>query len=63
MIKLTLANNSEVLINTSQIDKVLPSEPSVIILKDGKKIEVKESLMTIINLIKAISYRNNNNPQ
>ena len=57
MIKLTSPDNSELLINTSQIDKVEPGEPSLVILKDGEKIKVKESVSTIMNLIRALSYR------
>ena len=63
MIKLTSPDNSELLINTSQIDKVEPGEPSLVILKDGEKIKVKESVSTIMNLIRALSYRDNNDPQ
>lgn len=63
MIKLTLPDNSELLINSSQIDKVESGEPSLVILKDGEKIKVKESVSTIMNLIRALSYRDNNDPQ
>ncbi|MCK4890792.1 MAG: flagellar FlbD family protein [Candidatus Aminicenantes bacterium] len=62
MIKLTLINNNEILINTNTINKVEPTEPTKIILKDGQEIEVIESAMTILNLIQALTYRDENNP-
>ena len=62
MIKLTLINNTEILINTNIINKVESTEPTKIILQDGREIEVIESAMTILNLIQALTYRNENNP-
>ncbi len=62
MIKLTLTNNTEILINTNIINKVESTEPTKIILQDGREIEVIESAMTILNLIQALTYRNENNP-
>ncbi len=62
MIKLTLINNTEILINTNIINKVESTEPTKIILQDGQEIEVIESAMTILNLIQALTYRNENNP-
>ena len=61
MIKLTLINNTEILINTNIINKVESTEPTKIILQDGREIEVIESAMTILNLIQALTYRNRNN--
>lgn len=63
MIKLTLTDNSEILINTDQISKVESTEPTTVILKGGKNIEVMETVMTIMNLIKALSYRDINTLQ
>ncbi len=60
MIKLTLTNNIEILINTEQISKIEHVEPTRIIFDNGTDIEVKETAMTITNLIQAISYRKNN---
>ncbi|MCK5221428.1 MAG: flagellar FlbD family protein, partial [Candidatus Aminicenantes bacterium] len=57
MIKLTLINNTEILINTNIINKVESTEPTKIILQDGQEIEVIESAMTILNLIQALTYR------
>jgi len=62
MIKLTLLNETEILINTNTINKVASTEPTRIILKDGQEIEVIESAMTVLNLIQALTYRNENNP-
>jgi len=63
MIKLTLLDNSEILINVYQIEKVESTEPSKIILKQGDEIEVKESAVTIFKLIKALSHRDDDTCQ
>lgn len=62
MIKLTLINTNEILINTDMISKVESTEPTKIILKNGQEIEVTESAMTILNLIQALTYRDDNKP-
>jgi len=57
MIKLTLLNESEILINTNQIDAVISDEQSAIKFKNGNIIKVKESSVTILRLIKSLAYR------
>ncbi len=57
MIKLTLADDIEILINTNQIAAVISGEQAIIELKSGEKIEVKESLLTVLSLIKTFAYR------
>ncbi len=60
MIKLTLLNDIEILINPDQIDKIETNATSILILKDGQKIEVKESGAKISEIIKDLSFRNKN---
>ena len=55
MIKLTLPDDSELLINADYIIKVISSEPVSIVLSGGEQITVKESAMKIHNLIQAAS--------
>jgi len=57
MIKLTMLDETEILINSDQIDSVNSAEQATIELKNGDKIRVKESSLTIQNLIKILSYR------
>ena len=57
MIKLTLPDETEILININQIDEVISDEQSTIKFKNGKKIKVKESSGMILSLIKSLAYR------
>ena len=57
MIKLTLPDETEILININQIDSVISDEQSTIKFKNGKKIKVKESSGMILSLIKSLAYR------
>ncbi len=57
MIKLTMLDETEILINSDQIDSVKSAEQATVELKNGVKIKVKESSLTILNLIKILSYR------
>ena len=57
MIKLTMLDETEILINSDQIDSVRSAEHSIVELKNGDKIKVKESSLTILNLIKILAYR------
>ncbi len=58
MIKLTLPDGSDFLINSDQISHIKAVDPAIIILKNGEEIKVKESYMTVINHMKATSYSN-----
>ena len=58
MIKLTLLNDTEILININSIDKIDDEEPTSIILIGGKAIEIKETPLTVMNMIKAYSLKN-----
>ena len=57
MIKLTLLDETEILINTDQINAVNSAEQATIELKSGDKIKVKESYLTVLNLIKILASR------
>ncbi len=57
MIKLTLPDDTEIIINSNQIDAVKSAEQAIIELKSGEKIKVKESSNTVLKLIKILSYR------
>ncbi|MEN8222220.1 MAG: flagellar FlbD family protein [Acidobacteriota bacterium] len=57
MIKLTLLDETEILINSNQINAVESAEHATIELKGGDKIKVKESSLTILNLIRTLAYR------
>ena len=57
MIKLTMLDDTEILINSDQIDSVRSAENAIVELKNGDKIKVKESSHTILNLIKILTYR------
>ena len=58
MIKLTLLDETEILINTDQINAVNSADQATIELKSGDKIKVKESSLTVLNLIKILAHRN-----
>ena len=57
MIKLTLLDETEILINTDQINAVNSADQATIELKSGDKIKVKESSLTVLNLIKILAHR------
>jgi len=55
MIKLTLYNDADVIVNVDLIEFVERTPDTLISLTSGKKIMVKESVEDVIN--KAVSYR------
>lgn len=57
MIKLTLLDETEILINSDQINRIKSAEHALIELKSGERIEVKESSQTVLNLINAMAYK------
>jgi len=63
MIKLTLPDHSEILINADQIEKIETGEPARVILKQGDIIEVRETAASIIKLIKALSVSDQQTPE
>lgn len=57
MIKLTLTDGTEVLVNTDQIERTEQNGSTRVILKKGNSLEVQESQQLILNLIKSLSFR------
>jgi len=59
MIKLTLTDGTEVLVNLDQIERTEQNGTTRIILKNGGSLEVQESLQLVLNLVKSLRYRGN----
>lgn len=57
MIKLTLTDGTEVLVNLDQIEITEQNGTTRIILKNGGSLEVQESLQLVLNLVKSLRYR------
>jgi len=57
MIKLTLNDGTDVLVNPDHIEKTEQNGITRVILKNGTFMEVQESLQTILNLVKSLKYR------
>jgi len=63
MIKLTLSDNTDFLINEDQISHIKATDPAIIVLRNGEEIIIENSYMTAINLIAAVSHSDKNSSQ
>ena len=57
MIKLTLTDGTETLVNPDQIEKVDQQDSTILRLKNGNSLKVQETLQLVLNLIKSLGHR------